>query len=236
MTKVFPNSTFPATKAGGSGAWNMAGVGIGGGDPVVLTVWKKSLLMNCNGFTVYDGRGNLVYRVDNYVAGNRGEIVLMDAGGKPLLTIRRKRSSFGDSWMVYDGEKTVDPRFSFRRNVNFRNSKTLGQVTSGNAATSSSSPTSSPSKFYSPSSPRKNVVYEIEGSYSQRSVSVYDNSRRCVAEIKPKQTAGGVALGVDVFRLITSRPYMETSTAMALVILIDQIFGSSSYSGKRHCP
>ena len=60
-------------------------------EAVALTVWKKSLVLNCNGFTVFDGRGNLVFRVDNYVAANKaGEIVLMDAIGKCLLTIRRK--------------------------------------------------------------------------------------------------------------------------------------------------
>lgn len=61
-------------------------------DAAVLTVWKKSLLFNCNGFTVYDRSGNLVFRVDNYMtsSGSKGEIVLMDAGGMPLLTIRRK--------------------------------------------------------------------------------------------------------------------------------------------------
>lgn len=56
----------------------------------VLTVWRKSLLLNCNGFTVFDASGNLVFRVDNYAAGNRAEVVLMDASGKPLLTLRRK--------------------------------------------------------------------------------------------------------------------------------------------------
>ncbi|KAL8139835.1 hypothetical protein V2J09_005856 [Rumex salicifolius] len=217
MAKVIRNSSFSAAaKVGGSKPLGATF----SGDSVVLTVWKKSLLMNCNGFTVFDARGNLVYRVDNYVAGNRGEIVLMDAGGKPLVTIRRKRLSLGDSWMVYDGEKTVDPKFSFRRNVNFRNSKTLGQVSSGNGGASSSST-------------RKSAVYDIEGSYAERSVSVYDNTRRRVAEIRPKEAAGGVALGFDVFRLITVRPYMETSTSMALVMLIDQIFGSSSFSTKR---
>lgn len=56
----------------------------------ILTVWKKSLLFNCNGFTVFDAKGNLVFRVDNYVAGKSGEIVLMDGSGEPLLTVRRK--------------------------------------------------------------------------------------------------------------------------------------------------
>ena len=84
MTKVYPNAT--AASSGSEGVK----LCIGGGDPAVLTVWKKSLLFNCSGFTVFDGKGNLVFRVDNYVAGNKGEIVLMDASGKPLVTIRRK--------------------------------------------------------------------------------------------------------------------------------------------------
>lgn len=89
MTKVYPNSANasivpayepPKLKTSGSDQENAT----------VLTVWKKSLLLNCNGFTVFDNKGNLVFRVDNYLAGHKGEIVLMDASGKPLFTIRRK--------------------------------------------------------------------------------------------------------------------------------------------------
>lgn len=82
MTKVYPNANAAAATA--TVATKSAG------NAAVLTVWKKSLLFNCNGFTVYDGMGNLVFRVDNYMQGNKGEILLMDAAGKPLLTIRRK--------------------------------------------------------------------------------------------------------------------------------------------------
>ena len=28
----------------------------GGGDATILTIWKKSLLFNCSGFTVFDGK------------------------------------------------------------------------------------------------------------------------------------------------------------------------------------
>lgn len=61
--------------------------------PATLTVWKKSLLFNCKGFTVFDAKGNLVFRVDKYDKSNKGEIVLMDGAGNPLLTIRRKVKS-----------------------------------------------------------------------------------------------------------------------------------------------
>lgn len=39
---------------------------------------------------MFNADGNLVYRVDNYLADNKGEILLMDAAGSPLFTIRRK--------------------------------------------------------------------------------------------------------------------------------------------------
>lgn len=77
MTKIYPNASSSSSDEGKI-------------DPVVLTVWKKSLLLNCEGFTVFDPHGNLVYRVDNYMAATKGHIILMDASGATLLTIRRK--------------------------------------------------------------------------------------------------------------------------------------------------
>ena len=79
MTKVYPNTTTLITSSPD-----------GKGNAAILTVWKKSLLFSCNGFTVFDSKGDLIFRVDNYMASNKGEIVLMDAAGKPLYTIRRK--------------------------------------------------------------------------------------------------------------------------------------------------
>ncbi|TXG57469.1 hypothetical protein EZV62_015298 [Acer yangbiense] len=211
MTKVYPNAAAAAAVKATSD-----------GHASVLTVWKKSLLFNCNGFTVYDGKGNLVYRVDNYMQGNRGEIVLMDAAGKPLLTIRRKRLSLGDNWLVYDGETVVNPRLSVRKHVNILTTKCLAHVTPTSSYANNKNTASSSSS----SSNKNKAMYEIEGSYSQRSCAVYDGKKRRVAEIKRKEAAGGVALGVDVFRLIVE-PDMDTALAMALVILLDQMFGSS---------
>ncbi|GMH05268.1 hypothetical protein Nepgr_007108 [Nepenthes gracilis] len=223
MKKVYPDAT---VDAGVSSSAKHSGAA-SDGDAEVLTVWKKSLLLSCKGFTVFDGKGDLVFRVDNYGDACRGEIVLMDADGKALLTIRRKKLSLGDSWLVYGGETFVNPIFSVRRHSGFLNSKTLAHVCSGNGdgkGCESGSGSGTPPSLHG----NKNVVYEIEGSYLQRSVAVYDNKRRCVAEIRKKEAAvGGVALGEDVFRLIVRRPYIDTALAMALVILLDQMFGSS---------
>ncbi|KAG1338914.1 protein LURP-one-related 8 [Cocos nucifera] len=202
MTKVHPN----ASSAEASLREDFPGVCCSGVVPetAVLTVWRKSLLFNGNGFTVFDAKGNLVFRVDNYASGNKGEIVLMDAAGKPLLTIRRKRLSLGDHWLIYDEEEAANPRFSMRKHMNLLHSKALAHVTPCHGGASR---------------------YEIEGSYSQRCCAVYDELRRQLAEIRPKEAVGGVVFGVDVFRLIVE-PGFDASVAMAIVILLEQMFGS----------
>lgn len=229
MTKVYPNAN---SNASGSSAYERLKIEENGRNEAeaVLTVWKKSLLLNCNGFTVFDGKGNLVFRVDNYMAGNKGEILLMDAAGKPLFTIRRKRLSLGDNWLVYDGETAVNPRYSVRKHMNILSTKCLARVSSGRNNNvnddDGNGRGSAPSSSSSSSSSSKNVMYEIEGSYTQRCCVVLDKKRRRVAEIKQKEAVGGVAFGVDVFRLIV-QPEIDTPLAMAFVILLDQMFGSS---------
>ncbi|GKA17174.1 LURP-one-related 8-like protein [Tanacetum coccineum] len=89
MTKVYPNAVIPTLVAPERHRF-LPESSTAGRSPVVLTVWKKSLLFNCDGFTVYDTKGNLVFRVDNYANSNKSEIVLMDSSGHSLITIRRK--------------------------------------------------------------------------------------------------------------------------------------------------
>ncbi|KAM0047826.1 putative tubby-like protein [Helianthus debilis subsp. tardiflorus] len=177
MAKVYPETIIPVVNAK---------------NPFVFTVWKKSLLFGCDGFTVYNSNGNLAFRVDNYfVKGNR-EIVLMDASGRSLHTIRRK----------------CNPRFSVTRHVNVLNTKSLAYVST------------------SKNRNKRNVIYEIQGSYAHKSCMVYDDKRRCVAEIRRKEAKGGVALGGDVFALVV-QPSIDPTIAMVLVIVLDQMFDSS---------
>ncbi|XP_068668292.1 protein LURP-one-related 8-like [Aristolochia californica] len=206
MTKVYPNTSGSAGPR----------VGCDGEKEEVLTVWRKSLLFNCSGFTVFDQKGNLVFRVDNYAAGNKGEVFLMDAAGKSLLTIRRKKLSLGDHWLVFAGEESVNPLFSVKKPVNFLNSNTLAQVTLGGGSGRRRSGS-------------RKLAYAIEGSYSQRSCMVYDDKRQPMAEIRRKEAIGGMTFGLDVFRLVV-QPGLDAVVAMALVILLEQMFGSKRAS------
>nr|XP_010931418.1 protein LURP-one-related 8 isoform X2 [Elaeis guineensis] len=200
--KVHPNAAAPALELPMPAISCRGGVG-GRQEVAVLTVWRKSLLFNCSGFTVFDANGSLVFRVDNYGSDSKGEVVLMDAAGKPLLTIRRKLS-LGDHWLIHNGEEAVNPRFSVKKHVNLFNSKALAHV--------------------APCSGGGGVDYEVEGSYSQRCCAVYDEQRRPVVKVHRKEpTASGVAFGTDVFRLVVQAE-LDTSLAMAIVIVLDQMF------------
>ncbi|XP_020594223.1 protein LURP-one-related 8-like [Phalaenopsis equestris] len=181
--------------------------------PTTLTVWRKSLLFNCNGFTVFDSNGNLVYRVDNYSkSGNQAEIVLMDAAGKPCLTIRRKtKLIWGEQWGIYEGESAANPRFSARKHGGFFQSKALARL-----------------------SPRCCEMaigggegYEVEGSYRQRRCAVVDEKGRAMAEMQLKEAVGDAAFGLDVFRLVV-QPSFDSAVAMAIVVLLEEMIGSKT--------
>lgn len=214
MTKVHPNASRESASASAS-ATSESERDQRPNPPRVLTVWKKSLLPNCNGFTVFDTKGNLVFRVDNYIAANKYHIVLMDAAGTPLLTIRRKRLSLGDTCLVFEGEDSGKLLFTARKHVNILNSKCLAHVFSSS----------------SPSISKKEIAYEMEGSYAQRCCTFYNKNRRKVAEMKMKEAVpgSGLAFGSDIFRLIV-QPQMDTTLSMAFVILLDHMYGSHSSS------
>jgi uncharacterized protein YxjI len=181
-----------------------------GEPPTVLTVWRKSLLFNCHGFTVFDANGDLAFRVDCYAASRRrAEVVLMDVEGKPLLTVRRKRLSLTDHWVIYDGDAAVEPTksrplLSVRRHVSLGSSgKTLAYVTPLGSAASA-------------------AEYVVEGSYGRRACAVRDARGDAVAEVRRKESVGD-----DVFRLVVADPRLGAPLAMGLVIALDEMLGSA---------
>lgn len=188
------------------------------GEWKTLTVWRKSLCVGCNGFTVINSDGNLVYRVDNY-PGHLHQILLMDALGNPVLTISRRKQKLGltENWLMYEGEdgdcntsttKSLNqPICCARKHINILqpNAKIIARVYGGKSSTS--------------------CRYVIEGSYWHRSCKVLDHeSRKVVAEIRKKEaTMEGVCFGLDVFVLIV-RPGFSPRFAMGIVLLLDQMF------------
>ncbi|CAI9113981.1 OLC1v1037441C1 [Oldenlandia corymbosa var. corymbosa] len=170
-----------------------------------LTVLKTSLFYAGDGFTVYDCKGQLVFRVDSYGPdSDKGELVLMDPCGKCLLTVRRKRPSLHQRWEGFLGERVEGqkPIFSVRR------SSIIGR--SGLTVDMYNNP---------------GEEYHIEGSYSQKCCTIFDAHKTSVAEIRRKVDAStNVVLGKDVFSLCL-KPGCDGAFAMGLVLVLDQIYG-----------
>lgn len=126
--------------------------------------------------------------------------------------------SLGERWLVYEGEGSAHPQFSVKKHVNVlqAKAKALAQVTPCAPATGAEAPR----------------AYEVEGSYSRRCCAVYDERRREVAEIRTKEAPRGVCFGGDVFRLVV-QPGFDAAVAMAIVVLLEQMFGSRGSLDKR---
>lgn len=58
--------------------------------PESFTIWMKSLVFNTRGCTVYNSKGEIVYRVDNYDNKCGQEVYLMDIRGKVLFSLLQK--------------------------------------------------------------------------------------------------------------------------------------------------
>ncbi|KAL7222330.1 hypothetical protein ACSBR1_024101 [Camellia fascicularis] len=178
-----------------------------------LTVFKTSLSFSSDGFTVYDCKGDLVFRVDSYRPDthDRAELVLMDASGRCLLTVRRKRLSLHQRWEGFVGERTdgQKPIFSVKRSSIIGRSSLTVEVNDN---------------------PEE---YHIEGSFAQRCCTILDGKKQSVAEIKQKVDAStNVVLGKDVISLLV-KPGFDGCFAVALVLVIDQINGADFDDGAR---
>ncbi|CAK7356930.1 unnamed protein product [Dovyalis caffra] len=171
-----------------------------------LTVHKTCLFFANDGFTVYDCKGELVFRVDSYGPETRDqcELVLMDPHGRCLLTVRRKRPSLHHRWEGYLGEGTDGnkPIFSVRRSSIVGRCSVTVEVY-GNPG----------------------EEYQIEGSFANRSCTIFNAGKESMAEIRRKVDAStNVVLGKDVFSLCL-KPGFDGAFAMGLVLILDQING-----------
>lgn len=184
---------------------------------LTLTVWRKSLVISCKGFTVIDSYGNLAYRVDNYIV-HPNELILMNASGNSLLTMRRSRKlGLVDSWFVYEGEKGKQGRSKSRespvccvkKRVNILDGKPKVQAYVYRVASDSD---------------KRQAALTVEGSYAHRTCKVLDKYKRAVAEIKRKEAnTKDVSFGIEIFQLVV-HPGFDPTFAMALVLLLDQMF------------
>ncbi|CAH8255586.1 unnamed protein product [Arabidopsis lyrata] len=165
-----------------------------------FTIWMRSLVFHSKGCTVYDSKGNLIYRVDNYNSKSCSEVYLMDLFGKILFTLRQKKLRLFKSWEGYNSTGT---RFRLRKNFKI-------------------SPRGSSSSYKVVMVPRRANDDQQQSCYkivSRKSIfTIEDGSGRLMAEVKKKQSSiKSLDLGKDVLTMMVE-PQVDHSLIMGIVI------------------
>ncbi|KAI4341904.1 hypothetical protein MLD38_026574 [Melastoma candidum] len=188
--------------------------------PSRFTVWKKSSMsfQGTDGFTVFDHRGRLVFRVDNYSRNNQlsdgAGLVLMDGVGNPLLVLRPRGFSIQCRWDAYRGDYGV--LFTMRRRMRpllSRNDKDERVEVFLHGSSRGSDHAATPD-------------FVVEGSFARRNCIVRRNGDGAVvvARIMRKRAKATptVVLGDDVFSLVV-QPGFDPELAMGFVVVLDRI-------------
>ncbi|GLT78245.1 hypothetical protein SLA2020_497850 [Shorea laevis] len=156
-----------------------------------FTIWMKSLVYQANGCTVFDSKGEIVYRVDNYDSKCSSEVFLMDGQGKVLCTIKRKRLRIFGRWDGYR-PNAGKPWFQVRKYSKVLVGDLACEVRVGDCK------------------------YWILSLAHKAAFRIVDIDGAVVAEAKQKQVCSGILLGDDVLSLEV-KPHFDHSLIMALI-------------------
>ncbi|KAF7060253.1 hypothetical protein CFC21_067054 [Triticum aestivum] len=166
----------------------------------VFTIWMKSLVLNGSGCTVFDSRGRIVYRVDNYGSHRSVDVCLMDITGSVVLQVLKKfRRWEGYRCGGWEEPDQSAPWFTVVSNKWGRGPRCEFR-SDGHA-----------------------VRYKMDGGRRRQQAAraswiVDDATGLAVAEVKRKLTATGVSLGEDVLTLVVE-PNVDHSLIMGLLVV-----------------
>ncbi|EOA38501.1 hypothetical protein CARUB_v10010269mg [Capsella rubella] len=196
MVKIYPHLAFPVD----SGVVQDKKLMYLTKEQESFTIWMKSLVFHSKGCTVFDSKGSLIYRVDNYNSKSCGnDVFFMDLCGKVLFTLRHKKLGLFKSWEGYNSTGT-----KFRLKKNFKILPN-GSSSSYKVVMGSLIADDDPRSFYK--IVNRGSVFAIK-----------DRSGRLMAEVRNKQSeVSGLDLGRDVMTMVVE-PQVDHSLIMGIVI------------------
>ncbi|KAL8200896.1 hypothetical protein R6Q57_012235 [Mikania cordata] len=174
------------------------------------TIWMKSLVLNSNGYTVFDSTGEVVYRIDNYDSKSRSEVYLMDLRGNIVCTILRKKLlRMLGLWDCYNSDKDCSrPWFRVGKTFGLFKNSWVYNVLVGNNNEQGKHITSSCSSNH----------HKMEGLVHSLEFKIIDGEGQVAAVVERKRSSLGVVLGEDVL-CVTVEPHVDCIFVMALVAI-----------------
>lgn len=181
---------------------------------VCLVVRRRPHVVNGGGFVVIDGNQNVLFRVDGCgVLGTKGELILRDGDGEPLLLICKKGGmvqaiSIHREWkgytFDYEGlKKSVftlkDPKPCFANNIQIK-------VTT------------------QPRMCKKDWDFEIKGYFPNRDCSIVDHTGNVVAQVGVRKE---LMASKDVYYVVV-KPSIDQVFVIGIIAVLDYIYGEST--------
>ncbi|KAK2647481.1 hypothetical protein Ddye_014970 [Dipteronia dyeriana] len=182
--------------------------------PVDLAIVRKVMTITDGNFVVQDINGNILFKVKGALMSIHDRHVLLDAAGKPLVTLRQKIVSAHDRWQVFRGESTdsKDLIFTAKRSSMFQLKTKLDVFLANNT--------------------KEDVCdFKVKGSWFERSCVVYaGESDTIVAQMHKKHTVQSILIGKDKFT-VTVYPNIDYAFIVTLIAILDAINKEDSGSG-----
>ncbi|KAK7291796.1 hypothetical protein RIF29_07222 [Crotalaria pallida] len=187
----------------------------------VLVVRRRPHVVNGGGFVVTDcSSQRVVFRVDGCgVLGTKGELMLRDGDGEPLLLLRRKGGmvealSFHKKWKGYslDYEESKNQVFTLKE----ANNSCLAMKNEIRISTH-------PRTIIS----NKGWDFEISGYFPDKSCSVVDSIGNMVAQVGMKKEVEQVMESKDLYHVVV-KPGMDQAFVIGIIAILDYIYGEST--------
>ncbi|URD81908.1 hypothetical protein MUK42_02614 [Musa troglodytarum] len=175
--------------------------------PMDLTFFIDAAWLNCDRLAVTDINGNVVFKVEARQWSLRSRQVVVDASGKPVISMRQKLSSVHDRWQVFEG-KSSDPKhllFSVKRSSALQFKTELDVFLAANT--------------------KEEVCdFKIKGSFRKRSCTVYKgDSSTVVAQMSKEYKSVNGLVSKDAFGVAVN-PNADYAFIAALAIIRHDFF------------
>ncbi|KAL2548911.1 Protein LURP-one-related 15 [Forsythia ovata] len=171
---------------------------------VHLLIDKKAFTLKSTRYLVTSADGNLMFKVEKFPF--HGTLVVLDASGNPVITLRPKKLTNHSRWQVFRGESTdeKDLIFSVKRSSMFQIHSKLDVFLASNTS-------------------EEYCDFKVKGTHSDSSCDIFaGNSSTPIAQMDNKMTAGSIFLGKDKFMVIVS-PNVDYAMVVSLIIILEEM-------------
>ncbi|KAE9609929.1 hypothetical protein Lal_00006500 [Lupinus albus] len=186
----------------------------------VLVVRRRPHVVNGGGFVVTDYASHrVVFRVDGCgVLGTKGELMLRDGDGDPLLLLRRK-GGMVEALSIHKKWKGYSLEYEGLQNLVFTlkesNNSCLGKNSEIRISTHPRTITN------------KGWDFEISGYFPDKSCSIVDSIGNVVAQVGMKKEVEQVMESKDLYHVVVN-PGMDQAFVIGIIAILDYIYGEST--------